>query len=207
MKKRLALIPRDKGFSIPARRMHPIIVLISILFLLSCNWRDKYNRITKKHTTTSQADTSHWLPLLKSYEPKAYKGKVPNDFYSYYGIYDFWRYPLVYPYSIVCIDVTDYGSIVSDKDKTDFRAGGGIEPLTGYFDRFILDRNIFVGSRCKYPFDKDTISYVERYFILSFSDGRQTDVAGKKNLVKKLKELNFTGDTTFLTIRDYSAGL
>jgi hypothetical protein len=184
--------------------MRPIIILIPILFLLSCNWRAKYRQLTKEPATTSRKDTPNWISILKSYEPKAYKGKVPKDFYYYDGFRDWWRFPLVYPYSIGCIDTKDYGYITSDKDKTDFRAGGGVTPLTDIFDKFTLDRNVFIGNRCNDGFGQDTTHYSESYFIFSFADGKQSTVAGRKNLARKLKELHFSGDTAFMTITQYS---
>ena len=174
------------------------ILLLSIcLSGLSCNWRAKNeeNNLSKK---------VHLIDLVKSYEPEKYAGKVPKEFYTNRGFYDWWRFPLVYPYSIGCVDVKDYGSLYSDEGKTDFNKGESIQPLTDYFDEFIFDGNYFVAKKCKTPFDSDTLKIIDQYFIFSFSNGVIKSISGKENLKTELKEKKFSGDITFITIREYA---
>jgi hypothetical protein len=177
-----------------------LIIFISFWFS-SCNWRTKEKN--EKKNSIVQKDTSHLVNLLKSYEPKVYHGKVPKQFYTNRGAFDWWRFPLVYPYSIGCIDVTEYGSIYNDKDKTDFDAGGSIQPLTDYFDKFTFDSLYFVASKFKDPFNKDQTPILEQYFIFSFSNGTIEEISGKQSLYKKLREIKFVSDTSFMTIRGF----
>ena len=177
------------------------IIVFASCCIISCNWRTKDKKADKNSIV--QEDTSHLVNLLKTYEPKVYQGKVPKQFYTNGGAFDWWRFPLVYPYSIGCIDVTEYGNIYNDKDKTDFDAGGSIQPLTDHFDKFIFDKSYFVGSKFKPPFNKDQTPYFEEYFIFSFSNGTIKEVSGKQNLFKKLREIKFAGDTVFMTIKDF----
>lgn len=175
--------------------------MFSIGFLmLSCHWREKTGSIEKSK------DTTHLINLVKSYEPKIYKGKVPQQFYDNRGSFDFWRYPLVYPYSIGCVDVRDYGSIYSDKEKTNYGEGGSIQPLTEYFDKFTFDKFYFVGSKCGGPFDGD-VKVVDQYFIFSFTNGTSKNIKGLDNLRKELKAIVFSGDSIFITIKEYGEKL
>jgi len=178
-----------------------LFFILSILILSSCHWSTK-----NKQTETTLSSQQPLLQRLRSYEPTAYKGKVPDAFYTYEGQYDWWRFPLVYPYSIDCIDVTDYGAIANDSGKTkeSFEAGGGILYLTDYFDKFIFDKNMLVGNRIRTPFDKDTSKLVEQYFIFSFSTRTSENIEGRQNLTKKLQQLHFNGDTGFITIDEYA---
>ncbi|MDB5282020.1 MAG: hypothetical protein JWO06_1095 [Bacteroidota bacterium] len=178
--------------------MRLILLFALCLTLSSCpfHWR-------KHSPAQTKIESHHFIDTLKTYEPLIYKGKVPDDFYTYYGFRDWWRFPLVYPYTITCIDVLDYGTIVSDKDKTDITAGGGSQSLSTYFDEFIFDKNVFVGAKSKSPFDADTVNYTEQYFIFKFADGKSTDIAGSNNLKSKLKAIHFAGDTSFTSIRKY----
>ncbi len=178
---------------------HLFILLVTVC-LLSCHWRTKDKQA---ENTIAQKDTAHLVNLLRSYEPATFKGKVVEQFYKNAGAFDWYRFPLVYPYSIGCIDVTGYGRIYSDLDRTDYDKGGGMQPLSDYFDQFIFDRNHLVGTRFKDPFSSDTIKYVEQYFIFSFHNGTSKEIIGKQNLVKKLKDIQFSGDTSFMTINDY----
>src|SRR5215831_12698124 len=131
--------------------------------IVSCNWRTKSKKADKSIAT--KKDTSNFLKVLRSYEHKTFKGVVPEEFYTYYGAWDWWRFPLVYPYSIGCIDVTEYGKVYSDKGKTNLAAGGSVIPLTDYFDKFTFDKSYFVATKFKDPFDSDTVKIVDQYFI------------------------------------------
>ena len=180
------------------------ISLISIC-LLSCNWHSKNKQANEN--SIAQKDTTHLVNLLKSYEPNSFKGNVVEEFYKNRGAYDWWRFPLVFPYSIGCIDVTEYGTIYSDRDRKNYDEGGSRQPLTNYFDKFIFDKNYFVGTKFRDPFSRDTLKYFEQYIIFSFANGTSKEISGKESLYKKLKEIKFSGDTTFMTIKDYGKRL
>jgi hypothetical protein len=186
--------------------MKPLLIVFISFFAFSCNWLTKDDKKADAVITEKKAPID-LLDTLKSYEPAIYKGTVPKAFYTHRGIYDWWRFPLVYPYAINCVDETVYGGICSEKGKTDFDAGGGVQLLTPYFDKFIFDRSYFVGSKCKTDFDKDQTPYFEQYFIFSFSKGSIKKVSGKDSLYKQLKEMKFSGDTTFMTIREFAEKL
>ena len=177
------------------------LLTIFLISSVSCNWREKNNKV--KNTPVADKDTTNLLDLIRQYEPSIYKGTVPKAFYTNRGAFDWWRFPLVYPYSIGCIDVTEYGTIYSDKDKTNYDEGGSMQPLSDYFNKFMFDKSYFVATRVKSPFDSDTVKFVDEYFIFSFSNGTSEAVKGADNLRKKLKEIKFSGDTTFITIKDY----
>jgi hypothetical protein len=179
----------------------PLLIIFIPFIAVSCISKTKDKRTDA--VSALQKDTIHLLNTLKSYEPAIYKGTVPEQFYINRGAYDWWRFPLVYPYSIGCIDVTEYGCIYSDKGKTDYDAGGSIQPVTDYFDKFIFDKSYFVGCRCKGPFSNDTAKYFEQYFIFPFSNGVSKEISGKQDLIKKLEEIKFIGDTAFITIKDF----
>jgi hypothetical protein len=179
-------------------------IAISML-LLSCNFKEDTNAIKQKKI--SSKDTTHFINLVQSYEPKIYKGKVPQAFYTNRGAFDFWRYPLAYPYSIGCIDVRDYGNIYSDKDKTNYEEGGFMQPLTDYFDKFTFDKTYFVASKCKTPFNSDTVKITNQYFIFSFNNGTSKNITGLASLKKELKQIQFSGDTSFMTIKEYDERL
>jgi hypothetical protein len=175
-------------------------ILLASLCLLSANCRTKGKQANKNSTV--RTDTTPLVKFLKSYEPKSYKGRIPQQFYTNRGSFDWWRFPLIYPYSIGCIDVTEYGAIYSDEGRTNYE-GGSRYPLTSCFDKLILDKNYLVGTRFKDPFSNDTTNYSEQYYIFSFHDGTTKNVIGKQNLEKELRDIKFSGDTTFMKIKEY----
>lgn len=52
-----------------------------------------------------------YIDKLKSYVPADVLPTVPEDFYTYPGFRDWWRFPLVYPYSIHTIDDLERGRL------------------------------------------------------------------------------------------------
>ncbi len=52
-----------------------------------------------------------YIDKLKSYVPADVLPTVPEDFYTYPGFRDWWRFPLVYPYSIHAIDDLGRGHV------------------------------------------------------------------------------------------------
>ena len=177
--------------------LFPAIFILSI----SCNWGTKHKKAD--NNISYNKDTATLLNVIKSFEPNIYKGIVPKEYYTNRGELDWWRFPLVFPYSIGCIDVTEYGAIYNDKNKTNFGEEGSVQPLTVYFNKFTFDKSYFVASRYKSPFDADTVNFVDQFFIFSFSSGTSKEIKGIDNLRKKLKEIKFSGDTSFMTINEY----
>ena len=163
---------------------------------------NEVNKKSEEREKISKEKTEQQLRLLKAYEPEIYKGQIPEDYYTYYGFYDWWRFPLVYPYSISCIDILDAGTLDNDLEKTDIKKGGLSPIFTPWFDTFIFDKNYFIGHIIEDRFNsnnKDT----HTYFLLSFSDSQQS-IISEEELKNKLSEIKFSGDTTFISIRDYS---
>lgn len=64
-----------------------------------------------------------------------------------------------------------------------------------------------MGSKCRSPFDSDSVKLVEEYFIFFFVDGTGKNIKGRDNLKKELKRIKFSGDTAFMTIREYDERL
>lgn len=146
-------------------------------------------------------DTTDYIRTLKRYEPKRFNGKVPRSFYTEYGFYDWWRFPLVYPYSIYCIDVLEMGRVANDSGITDFEQGGPVNAISTYFDRFTFDENYFVGITAPTSGANDG---ADEYFILSFQNGKTDKFTGRENLMKKLENIGFNGNREFIPVRKYS---
>jgi hypothetical protein len=146
-------------------------------------------------------DTTDYVRVLKQYEPKKFKGKVPGGFYTEYGFYDWWRFPLVYPYSIYCIDVLDRGQVANDSGKTDFEQGGSVKTISNYFDRFTFDANYFIGMSASTPGSNESAG---DYFIINFQSGKTEKISDRETLIKKFDEIDFSGDREFISIRKFS---
>lgn len=165
-----------------------------------------HNRPGKKPSPAAP-DTVHLEKLVRSFEPRKFRGKVPEAYYTNRGFHDYWRFPIVYPYAISCVDVLDYGALISEEGLTDYKAGGGNILLTPYFDQFTFDRSYFVGKHTHNPFDASSEPTPKGYFIFSFSNGQITEVADSAELPRRLKAVGFSAKLSFSTIRAYARNL
>ncbi len=153
--------------------------------------------------TDMNRDTTDYVRILKQYEPHKYKGKVPEYFYTEYGYYDWWRFPLVYPYAIYCIDVLDRGQVANDSGKTDFSNGSSVNAVSQYFEKFMFDADYFVGEG---PGDPGSVEKAGGFFIINFQNGKTENIENRVALMKRLDELGFMGERDFITVRKYSGG-
>ncbi|MBN2117008.1 MAG: hypothetical protein JW730_10570 [Anaerolineales bacterium] len=143
----------------------------------------------------SCVSNSSQVRLLKSYVPKETLDSVDPQFYTYFGFRDWWRYPLVYPYSIHAIDSLDDGYLVDESPITDYEADS-INNATQLFDRiqaFTFDKNYLLAIR-----DND-------FILFEFETGTWSSFETKQELIDEAKRLQFEGDFKFMTLQEYDA--
>ena len=150
---------------------------------------------------TGSSDTSNYVRVLKTYEPIKYKGRVPEQYYSNYGSGDWWRFPLVYPYSIYCIDIRYKGAIVNDSGKTNFENNSPAGYITPFFDSFIFNENYLIG---KIVSDSGKAEIPGQFFIFDFRSGKSETISSPEALDKKLNGINFSGSRKFISVNEYS---
>ncbi|MCX8533887.1 hypothetical protein [Chryseobacterium luquanense] len=170
--------------------MKKILHLFCLFFILSCNWKTEPITVIKPKNNI-------YVDSLKKFEPLEYKGKISEKYYTYPGIFDWWRYPLVYPYAIQCIESNDKGHLVNDLN-VNYNKGGGERVTIGEFDQFIFDKNYFIGQNVK---ANDKV--IEEYFIFKFSDASIKKIQGIKNLQKQLEKIKFGKEIKFISIKEY----
>lgn len=151
--------------------------------------------------TSNNNDTTDYIRTLKAYEPDKYKGRVPEGYYTYYGFRDWWRFPVVYPYSLTCIEGLDHGILNNDSARTNFEEGNPVVDASPNFTRFTFDANYFAAEIYISPQEKSTEMH---YFIIEFESGRITKYKDEENMNIKLSELNFKGEKKMISIRKYS---
>jgi hypothetical protein len=134
---------------------------------------------------------------LKSYIDPSVRDKVADKFFTEEGFRDWWRFPLVYPYSITCIDDLEDGSLGRDGDLpdgwTEIDSIGEITHLT--FDgKYLLVRAI---ARTEPPPDPDT-DYV--YCLYEFRTGKHEQFKIREELFEAAKKRGFTGEFVLITV-------
>jgi len=150
---------------------------------------------------TESSDTSNYVRILKTYEPAKYKDKVPIQYYTTYGFSGWWRFPLVYPYAVYCKDTRDMGAIVNDIGKTKYDETDSVIYITPHFNSFIFEENFLAG---KVVNDSTESKINNQYLVFDFRTGKYEMINSKESLNKKLNEVNFKGNRTFIMLSDYS---
>ncbi len=146
---------------------------------------------------------NEYIALLKSYTPDSLKGKEPNGFYTYFGFRDWYRFPLVYPYSLNCIDGTEYGHIYNEINAVDIEHNhdGVIQLYVNNITAFSLDRNILLAKTSSPHYENDPPEYLVFYFATQKVENFDTQEA----LMKRANEMSYSGPDTLMTIDEYNA--
>jgi hypothetical protein len=146
----------------------------------------------------AKRDTSRQVRLLMTYEQAKYKGKIPWNYYHYFGFRDWWRFPLVYPYSIHCIDMLDRGWIENEADKKsdeDFVKGGSAQIFYPKFTEFIFDEKYFVGELENPPLSENVQKVIGGSIYILYgkslykSDGKKDERLDEKAYAKIYQQL------------------
>lgn len=161
---------------------------------------NRFKNFPETVESSNNNDTTDYVRIVKSYEPLKYRGKVIDDYYTFYGFRDWWRFPVVYPYSLTCIDILDRGAIVNDSATTDFQKGGTTQFVTPYFTGFVFNSRYMAAQMT----EDDKLNNHAEYFIFEFETGKTEFVVEKTTLIKKLAILGFGENPPFITIRSYS---
>lgn len=141
------------------------------------------------------------IELLKSYVPDSLKNKVPSTFYTHFGFRDSYRFPLVYPYSIHCVDIVDYGQINDERDAVDITwSDDGVKQLQVYgITDFTFDQNLLLAKISSQSENTD-----KGYIILHFMTQETEQFDEEQELMRRAKELGFFGQDTLMTIKEYN---
>lgn len=147
-------------------------------------------------------DTNNFqIKLIKSYIPDSTLEQIPNKYFSYFGFRDWWRYPLVYPYSIRCIDRIDYGYLCNEKNAIDIaNSSEGVKQLNiDNIRKFTFDKRFMFGI-----IQKRSSEQIQ-YFKFNFENENQEFYSSEKELKNAMNEANFDGDTTMMSLVKYNS--
>jgi hypothetical protein len=136
---------------------------------------------------------------LQSFEADSLRGKVDTSFYTYLGFRDWWRLPLMYPYSIHCVDVVNHGQLVSEKEVANvttandskIRAMGVINITHLSFDKKLLLVRV-----------QDTTA---QYVLFDLADQNQEIFQSEAELLKKADLEGFSGPKKLESLQEYMA--
>lgn len=142
------------------------------------------------------------IEILKNLESDSIRDKVPSKFYSNGGFRDWYRYPLVYPYSINWADSPYSGGIVMDERNVkdiNWSSEGSKQVLNRGIHFLSFDQNYLFAGYFENEYNRDTL----HYYILHFGNNKVEELKSELELRKRAKELNFEKVDSMISIDDY----
>lgn len=132
------------------------------------------------------------LDTIKSYQPDSIN--VPISYYTYYGVRDYYRMPLVYPYSLNCIDVLEKAYITYEGERNPNNS----KQILHDIDSIVFDRNILAARLAEGMTDDST-----KYILLHFRSGMIENLNNKNELKQRMNELKFDSSKKMVSIEQY----
>lgn len=145
--------------------------------------------------------TGPQVQLLKSYTDST--KNAPEEFFSYFGFKDYYRFPLTYPYSIHCNYYKGNGELYNEINVMHFDENDNGEIYTGIdnITRLAFDKNWLLIEQTKTSTRTDNL--ITHYFLFDFTTEKQEEVHTEKELFKLAKSKGYTGADTLMTVEAY----
>lgn len=157
---------------------------------------------SNNHSVPDSANGSSQIESLKSLTPDSLKKEVPASFFTYFGFRDWYRFPLVYPYSINCVDILDYGQLYNERLAANIsESNEGVIQLQIFGIRaFTFDENLLLAKLMNQMEPSRPASYILFYF-----GTQKTETFNSEDqLFKRAREIGFKEDLLLLTPKEYS---
>lgn len=163
------------------------------------NIPDSLNKLY--HYNEDSISQSQQIKFLKELELPADKGKVLDQFYTYFGFRDYYRLPLRYPYSLHCIDSLGLCELYNEANVIRFDVSENGEVYSGLngIDEFAFNTTCILGSSME---SKDS-KLIKHYFAYAFDEKKLIEFKAKKELLLYAKEKGFSNDFTFYNSKSY----
>lgn len=144
---------------------------------------------------------SQQIKYLKLSEPKEYQGKVPSQFYNYLGFRDYYRLPLVYPFSLHCTDVLDNAILFNEADviKFDANDNGERELDIKNIIEFAFDKNLLLAKQSY----NSKLKEKDIYIIYRFSSGKTEEFKTFNEMSASAKTLGYSRPVNLHNCRAY----
>lgn len=147
------------------------------------------------------SSTSENIKLLKSYLSNA--GSEPEEFYTYLGFQDYYRYPLRYPFSIHSMYGHLDGELYNEVNVTRFDENDNGEVYSGIsninkiaFDKtYVLMEQAVSSTR--------TNKTIYHYILFNFDTEKKEEAPSLIKLFDLAKEKGYAGPDTLMTLEQY----
>lgn len=147
--------------------------------------------------------SSKQVELLRSY---AKDTAVKDQFYTYFGFRDYYRFPLRYPYAIHCIDVRDNGGLYNERHVERFNESdnGEIDLNIPGIKRLAFDgRFLLLEQQNEVP-GANEHSNSTLYQVFEFDKDTAYPAKSLKQLFSLARQKGYSGPDTLMTIEQYN---
>lgn len=162
------------------------------------------NSIESNNLDRHQANnSSEQIKLLKSYLPANILNNEPEQFYTYLGFKDYYRYPIRYPYSIHSNYTKDKGELFNEVNVSRFDENDNGELFAGIgnIDKIAFDKNYLLIEQSLTSTRTDKL--IKHYILFTFETEKQQEATSLQNLIHLAKEKGYTGADTLMTLEQY----
>ncbi len=150
------------------------------------------------HQANSNSES---IKLLKSYLPNP--GNEPEEFYTYLGFQDYYRYPLRYPFSIHSMYGHLDGELYNEVNVTRFDENDNGEVYSGIsnINKIAFDKNYVLMEQA--VSSTRTSKTIYHYILFNFDTEKKEEVPSLPKLLNLAKEKGYTGPDTLMTLEQY----
>ena len=149
------------------------------------------------------SNSSEQIKLLKSYLPANILNNEDEQFYTYLGFKDYYRYPLRYPYSIHCNYTKDNGELYNEINVSRFDENDNGEHFSGIsnINKIAFDKNYLLIEQEVTSTRTDKL--IKHYLLFDLETEKQQEATSLQNLIQLAKEKGYTGSDTLMTLEQY----
>jgi len=175
------------------------LAAVAVMVLAACLPGCKEQRMRAQRE--EYARQAH-IAKLKSWVPAEYAGKVDPDFFTYPGFRDWFRFPLVYPYSINMVDDLQDGALVKVGPNKRIASGGAWGAILGrlshiaFNDRYMVGR-VNSGEKWGTPKPEDI-----HWVLFEFASGESKTFPTEEEALAAAREVGFDSDTVLLSVEE-----
>ncbi len=147
-------------------------------------------------------ETNEHIKKIRSYSDNS--TTIPNQFYTYFGFQNYYRFPLTYPYSLHSTGFKDDAELYNEKNVVRFDENDNGEIFTAieHIDKIAFDKNyLLIDQRIN---SSRSANAIHHYYLFNFTDESKQEVKSEKELMKLAKSKGYTGSQHLMTIEEYS---
>jgi hypothetical protein len=140
---------------------------------------------------------------LKDYSTQNKTENVPEQFYTYLGFGNYYRYPITFPYALHCNLFKDDAELFNEENVLRFDENDNGEQTLNIenIKKIAFDNKLILIEHLVEL--RETNKTEMRFVLFSFEDSKRIDCNSEKELFKTAIEKGYKGNKKLITIADY----